>query len=265
MGVPPLGRSIPTVAVDGLPIACLTEDETIDRLLRWLGESGSRRVATVNLDFLALAHRDDELRRALRSADLLTADGAPLVWLGRRAVPERVAGSELVEPLVAAAARDRRSVYLLGGPDGVGRAAADLLVARHPGLRIAGVSSPFVDLDDHEGCRRIAAEVRASGADLLLVALGCPKQDLFLTRHLAATGARVGIGIGCTLELLTGAHVQAPVWMRRTGLEWLFRLTREPRRLAPRYLRDLVHLSRLVVGRLTRLSTSSPSKTELLP
>lgn len=265
MGIPPLGTAIPTVDLDGLPIACLTAEQTVARLARWLGEARPRRVATVNLDFLALARRDDELRRALRCADLLTADGAPLVWLGRRAVPERVAGSELVEPLVAAAARDRRSVYLLGGPDGVGRQAADLLVARHPRLRVAGVSSPFVDLDDHDGCRRIAADVRAAGADLLLVALGCPKQDLFLARHLAATGARVGIGIGCTLELLTGAQVQAPVWMRRTGLEWLFRLTREPRRLAPRYLRDVAHLSRLVVGRLARLSTASPSKTELLP
>lgn len=233
---------VPTTRIAGVPISCLSTAATMSLLRRWLGEGRSRRVATANVDFLCRAQQDAALRAALCSADLVTADGMPLVWWSRwteRAVPERVTGSDMLEPLVAAAAQDGRSVYFLGGAPGVAQGAAELLQERHPSLRIAGVDSPAIDLADAAGNRAVAARVRATGASLLLVALGCPKQELFLQHYLAATGAAVGIGVGASFDFLVGRVARAPRAMQKVGLEWLFRAATEPRRLGRRYLGNL--------------------------
>ncbi len=240
---------IPCVTIEDIPIARLNFRETVATLGRWLDGERPRRIATANLDFLALGARDRELAEALRTADLVTPDGEPVVWLSRlrgAPCPERVAGSDLVLPVVGEAARRGRSVYLLGGAPGAAQGAASHLRARFPALRIAGVAAPRLDLDDDSACRAAAEAVARSGADLLLVALGCPKQDLFLKHHIGRSGCRVGIGVGASLDFLAGSYRRAPQALQRLKLEWLFRLLQEPRRLAGRYALDLLYLTQVV-------------------
>lgn len=246
---PRAAAPVPTVELGGIPVSRLGFEDTIALILRWMEEGQPRRVATANLDFLELSHRDPELHEALRTADLVTADGTPLVWLSRmhkRPIDERVAGSDLVPRLFAECARAGRSIYVFGGMPGVGEEVVQRMGERFPDLRIAGQSSPMVDLGDEVGCRRIAQEIRRTEPDLILVALGCPKQDLFLARYAHVIGRGVGIGIGATLDFLAGKVQRAPAWLGPLCLEWVYRLAQEPRRLGGRYARDARHMLRLL-------------------
>lgn len=250
MQTSPPKSTVPCTEIRGISVSRLGFDATRAIAARWLERPAPRRIATANLDFLFLASRIPELRDALRTADLVVADGQPLLWLARllgRPIAERVAGSDLTEPLVREAARRGQSVYFLGGDDGVGFEAAEALRARIPELRVAGIDSSRIDLDDEATCRAAVDRIRASGADLLLVALGCPKQDLFLARWLDRTGCRLGIGVGATLDFLAGRVRRAPMLWQRLSLEWAYRLAQEPRRLARRYFNDATFLLAEVV------------------
>lgn len=234
--------------LEGVRISRLNLSETVVRLGEWLEGSQPRRVATANLDFLRIARRNLALKDALDGCDLVTADGAPLVWLSRLTktrISERVAGSDLVVPLVQEAARRGASVYLLGGGAEVAKKAAAALRERVPGLRILGAEGPEVRMEDEGQCEEIAERVRRRGPDLLLLALGCPKQELFAARYGERCGARVTLGVGATFDFLAGTKRRAPRVMQRGGIEWLFRLVQEPRRLGMRYLADAVFLAGL--------------------
>lgn len=229
---------------------------TLKVITAWAGGDTPRRVATANVDFLRNATRVPGLRTALRSADLVTADGFPLVVLSRligRPIHERVAGSDLVPLLARSLASEGHSVYLLGGRPGVGRQAARRLQQLAPDLVVAGISAPFINWSDDDAARAVARDIRASGARVVLVALGSPTQELFLERWLEHTGCSVGIGVGATLDFLAKPGSRAPRWMQRLGLEWAHRLLREPRRLAGRYALDAAYLARLT-SREVRLS-----------
>ncbi|MEM7309041.1 MAG: WecB/TagA/CpsF family glycosyltransferase [Planctomycetota bacterium] len=253
--IPPLSAAAPESELDGIRITRLGFDGCLTRLRRWMSEDRFRRVATANADFLTQAKRHRELHLALETADMVTADGQPLVWLSRLAgtpVEERVAGSDLVLPLIAHAARTGTSVYLLGATDDVLRIVRQRFLAEHPGLEVAGVFSGRVDVDDATGMRRLAKRIELSGAGLLLVALGCPKQELFLLRYGPATGASLGIGVGASLDFLAGRSTRAPRWVQRLGLEWTHRLACEPRRLGKRYARNFAYLLRLTTSLMRR-------------
>ncbi|MEO0653104.1 MAG: WecB/TagA/CpsF family glycosyltransferase [Planctomycetota bacterium] len=235
--------------VDSIPVSRLSFGATSALLRRWLGQAQPRRVATANLDFLRLAHSDGRLRRCLQTADLVTADGWPVVALSKLTpfpVRGRVAGSDLVPALLRICAADRRRVFFLGSDPDTAATAIGRIRTEHPNLIVAGQASPFIDWDCPLAVGELLDGVREAQPDLLLVALGCPRQDLFLEQHLAATGARVGIGIGGTLDFFAGKRVRAPWILRRLGLEWSVRLLQEPTRLTGRYLRDLEHLVQLV-------------------
>jgi N-acetylglucosaminyldiphosphoundecaprenol N-acetyl-beta-D-mannosaminyltransferase len=152
-------------------------------------------------------------------------------------VPERVSGSDLAFPLLGRAARRGWRTYLLGGAPGVAEEAARRLRARLPSLVVAGTDAPRITLEpgDPEG-EAALARLRAARPDLVLVALGAPKQELWIHRHRAALGPAVAVGVGATLDFLSGRVRRAPRWVSRAGLEWLWRLGREPRRLWRRYL-----------------------------
>lgn len=257
-----------SVEIAALNISRRNFADTITLLGNWMIGDQPRRVATANVDFLRLASKNQRLRGALQSCDLVTADGQPLVWLSRligQPIPERVAGSDLAWPLLEEASRRRASVYFLGGGPGVAQRAADAARARVDGLLVAGASSPFIDWDDPAAASAVADEARASGARLLLVALGCPKQELFLQRYLARTGASVGIGVGATLDFLAGGSQRAPQWMRSSGLEWMHRLAQEPARLASRYLHDASYLLRLTGSSLSQRRSSRPAVQAPVP
>jgi N-acetylglucosaminyldiphosphoundecaprenol N-acetyl-beta-D-mannosaminyltransferase len=203
-------------------------------------------VFTPNVDHVVKAARDPALRAAYAAADLALADGMPLVWASRALgapLPGRVAGSDLVLPLARRAADRGWRVYLLGGAGGDAARAAERL--RREGVAIAGVDAAAVSLEpDGAPAAHAAAErARASRAELVYVALGAPKQELWIHRHRAALGPAVAIGVGASLAFLAGSLRRAPAWVSAGGLEWLWRLGCEPRRLWRRYLvEDLAFL-----------------------
>lgn len=233
---------LPTVILGGVPVTRLGLKPTLSVFAEWLEDAGRcRRAATANLDFLEIAGDNDELRNCLATADIVTADGEPLIWLSKlrgQPITERVAGADFVPLLVGEAARLGKSVYFLGGEDGVAQEAIDVLKERYPKLIVAGHSSPMVHLDDETGCEAIAEQVADTQADLVLVAFGCPKQDLFIERYLDTMDCRLAVGVGGTFNFIAGRIARAPAFMQRTGIEWIHRLAMEPRRLLGRYIRD---------------------------
>jgi N-acetylglucosaminyldiphosphoundecaprenol N-acetyl-beta-D-mannosaminyltransferase len=248
------------VLIAGVPVDRLDMSGALSLLDRAVRERRQTQVATVNVDFLVGAQRSAELRAVLAASEVNVADGAPVVWLSRllgRPVPERVAGTDLVPMIAAQAAREGYGIFLLGGEGGVASTAARRLAREHEGLRVAGwLEPPRAPLEDLDSASIVAA-VNQARPDVLLVAFGNPKQELWIAqnRHLLP-GVSVLIGVGCVFDLLAGRARRAPRWMQRSGLEWLHRLAGEPRRLAQRYVNDAAWLllasTRILLRRATR-------------
>lgn len=186
-----------------------------------------------------MADEDLEFRNVYAAASLRLADGMPLLWGARllgKPIAEKVSGSDLVGPLLARAARKGWRVYLLGAAPGVAEKAAAILRER-PGVHIVGVDAPFLK-DPRSAAERapIVAKIRDAAPDLILVAFGAPKQELFIHAARAELGSAVALGIGASLDFIAGNVSRAPRWISQNGLEWLYRLVKEPRRLWRRYL-----------------------------
>lgn len=202
-------------------------------------------VATLNLDHVVKLRRDPAFRAAYGRHSHVVADGNPIVWLNRLAgqPTELVPGSDLVDPVAALAARMGAPIALVGSTEAALGAAAEALVRRHPGLKIAARIAPPMGFDpEGPGADEVIAQVRASGARVCFLALGAPKQEVFAAR---AAGDLPGVGflsIGAGLDFLSGAQVRAPRWVRAIAAEWLWRLAGNPRRLAQRYGACLVIL-----------------------
>jgi N-acetylglucosaminyldiphosphoundecaprenol N-acetyl-beta-D-mannosaminyltransferase len=220
----------------GIPIANLSEDETVEIIDKLISKGGAHYGAVVNAAKLVAANRNERLKRALLDADLITADGMSVVWASRllgKGLKERVTGIDLVERLVNRAARRGFAVYFLGAREESVRGTVDRFANEYPALRIAGFHNGYFDASDSSS---ICAAIRLSGADLLFVAMGSPKQEEWIASNIALTGARFALGVGGSFDHLSGRSKRAPRWMQRSGLEWLHRLMQEPRRLWRRYL-----------------------------
>ncbi len=248
------------VAILGIPIDCFTMDETIQYIFHlmecYASDKKSRLVCTANTDFIVNTLSWDlkktshpELLDILRKADLVTADGMPIVWTSKLlgpAIPHRVTGSDLVPKLAEQAALRKKSIYFLGGYSGSAKNASVILKDRYQGLVIAGWDSPFVHIhgkelaNAYENDEDIVARINASKADILFIAFGNPKQEIWFERNRHRLQVPVSIGIGGTFDFITGEIARAPVWMRDAGLEWLFRFIQDPRRLWKRYLVDFL-------------------------
>jgi N-acetylglucosaminyldiphosphoundecaprenol N-acetyl-beta-D-mannosaminyltransferase len=225
-------------AVLGIPLALTDYERTLD----WIdaavaaGHRGYLCVAAVHT--VMASQEDAELRSAVLGADFTVPDGQPLVWALRalgHPLEQRVYGPELMDRACARAARSGQRFFLYGGRD---QAAldqlTDALVARHPGLQIAGgYAPPFHEPDDEA----VAEAIRRSGADVVWVGIGVPKQEKWMARMRERLDAPVLIGVGAAFDFHAGLVPQAPAGMQRVGLEWLFRLWQEPRRLWRRYAR----------------------------
>jgi exopolysaccharide biosynthesis WecB/TagA/CpsF family protein len=230
----------------GAPVDDVTIAEAVDRIIEMVArgrETGRvHQVATVNVDFLVNAACDPLLLNLLQRTDLAIPDGMPIVW-GSRLVGtplrERAPGVDLLPALIERTASSGYRVCLFGAAPGVARRAADLLTRRYPGADVVGLEAPMVAPDGAMD-ESVLDRIRAVRADVVGVALGHPKQEWWIARHGPALGAPVLIGIGGTLDFLTGVTRRAPDWMQRFGLEWLHRAMSEPRRLVGRYARDFV-------------------------
>ncbi|WP_415267656.1 WecB/TagA/CpsF family glycosyltransferase [Acidovorax sacchari] len=217
-------------------------------------EGGARiRIEGLNVAKLVDARAQPLLHQALEEAELVHIDGSGvgigLHWLGASPPPRR-AGIDLMQDLCAQAARSGDSVYLLGARPAVVEAAAARLGATHPGLRIAGVRDGYFTDPEAPG---IVQEIRTSGARYLFIGISSPRKELFLQRHWNDLGVALAMGVGGSFDVLSGMLPRAPHWMQRFGMEWLFRMIQEPRRLAWRYLRtNAMFLMLLLRARLSR-------------
>jgi N-acetylglucosaminyldiphosphoundecaprenol N-acetyl-beta-D-mannosaminyltransferase len=223
-----------------LEVDALRFEEALDAVEALVARGDGGAVFTPNVDHVVLAEDDPAFREAYAAADLALADGMPLVWASRLLpvrLPERVAGADLVVPLLARAAARRWSVFVLGGAPGSAAAAA--AVARGMGVEVCGVAAPAVPADpaapDPEGDAAIV-QLREAGPGLVLVGFGAPKQELWIHRRRAALAPAVAIAVGAGIDFLAGRVRRAPPWVARAGLEWAWRLAAEPRRLWRRYL-----------------------------
>jgi N-acetylglucosaminyldiphosphoundecaprenol N-acetyl-beta-D-mannosaminyltransferase len=216
----------------------LTSAQALDAIDRLVASREGGAVFTPNVDHVVKAELNPAFRAAYQHVSLSLGDGMPLVWVSRiigRPLPERVAGSDLIVPLLRRAAARRWRVYLLGGAPGVAPAAAEML-ARDLGVLVVGWDDAQIAADGADRSGDSVARAKAAQPDLILVALGPPKQELWIARSLAAVRPAVGIGVGASLDFLVGKYRRAPAWVGRVGLEWLYRLLQEPRRLWRRYL-----------------------------
>jgi N-acetylglucosaminyldiphosphoundecaprenol N-acetyl-beta-D-mannosaminyltransferase len=208
-------------------------------------------VVTPNSDHIVRLERDEEFRAAYAHADVVTADGMPLVWasrLLREPLKERVTGADLMPRLCKEAAEHGLKVFILGGKPGIPEEAARRLQAAFPGLIVAGTCSPSFGFEqDPAENDAIVRLVSSSEADLVFVGLGSPKQEFWMHRNLGRFDSGVFLGIGAAVDFCAGKVRRAPPWMQKAGFEWLYRWTQDPLRLTKRYLADLYFL--VVLGR----------------
>jgi N-acetylglucosaminyldiphosphoundecaprenol N-acetyl-beta-D-mannosaminyltransferase len=228
------------IALLGMDLAACSEAQLLDALFGALDAQRGGWLITANLDFLRRYYKEERMQVLYAEADLRVADGMPLVWAARlqgTPVPERIAGSSLLRPLARRAAAEGRRIYFLGGEGRTAEAAAAQLAGEFPGLAVAGFSSPWLPTEPDEAAveptRQALTEARP---DIVLVALGSPKQEWLISKLRRALPACWFIGVGMSFSFTTGHRARAPLWMQRSGLEWIHRLVSEPRRLSKRYL-----------------------------
>lgn len=225
----------------GVEFACMTEYQAVAWICERTADGQGSFVITANLDHLRRCKVDDSYRELVHQADLVVADGMPLIWASRLQgpplLPERVAGSSMTIALCEEAARRGLSMFLLGGDEGVAERAALRLVEKHPAIRIAGHHCPPFGFEhDASEMDRIRTILKEARADIILVALGSPKQEKLIRDIREVSPRSCWIGVGISLSFITGDVVRAPVWVQKSGLEWLHRLVQEPRRLFKRYI-----------------------------
>jgi N-acetylglucosaminyldiphosphoundecaprenol N-acetyl-beta-D-mannosaminyltransferase len=250
-----------SVTILGVRIDRVDMAQSMARIDQFIVEGGQHRVVTVNLDYLRHSLRIPAFLDALTSADLAVADGAPVVWACRlfgRPVPERVAGVDLADRCAELAAARGYGLFLLGAGPGVAEAAAVVLRTKYPDLRVVGTITPPLGEFSQEEEQHIGECIRKARPHILLVALPTPRQELWNHRHVQEWEVPVTVGVGAAFDMLSGRVPRAPHWMQRSGLEWLFRLWLEPRRLWRRYLiHDAPVLVRVLLSRLGLRRTST--------
>ncbi|WP_245642430.1 WecB/TagA/CpsF family glycosyltransferase [Nonomuraea candida] len=228
--------------VGAIEVQALTEAEVAEHVTRGWRDGTGGAIVTANVDIVRAATRAPELAALVAGSELVVADGMPVVWAARIAglrLPDRVTGASLVFTLTGRAAREGRSVFLLGGEPGVPERAGEVLAARYPGLRVAGAYAPPFGFERDPGeLAATVALVRAAAPDLVLVGLGFPKQERVIAVLRPELPHAWYLGCGAGIPMAAGRFRRAPRALQRTGAEWLFRLALEPRRLARRYLRD---------------------------
>lgn len=229
----------------GIRIDALRMPEAVGRVLAWSRGCQERchYVVTPNVDHAVLMQENEALRAAYADADLVLADGHPLVWASRwlrQPLPERVPGSDLVPRLFDGSPADRPlRVFLLGAAPGVAMRAAENMRRRWPQVETVGVYSPPLGFEKCESeSNMILGRILLARPDVLVVGLGAPKQEIWVHRHRDRIHAKVALCVGATIDFLAGEKRRAPRWMQRTGIEWLHRMLSEPRRLVRRYAKD---------------------------
>ncbi len=225
---PRLTRAAPTLTILGCPVSRITYAEWLDLIAAWMQDGVFHHVVTLNPEMIMIARRDPVFRVVVERADLTPPDGVGLLIAARlrgESLPERVTGSDGVPLIAARAAREGWRLFLLGAAEGVAGRAADALIRRYPSLQIAGVYAGSPDPAEEDA---LVARINAANADILLVAYGAPEQDKWIARCSARLNVKMAMGIGGSLDFIAGVVPRAPQAWRRMGVEWLYRLIRQP-------------------------------------
>ena len=238
----------------GVDIDLLSMTETVQLVQQWIAapETNCKFIVTPNVDHVVKVQTDVGLQAAYKNASLIVTDGKPVVWaanfLGVN-IPGTVPGSDLVPAIFddAQLAQTPLTVFLLGAMPGVADRAREVIHSKWPMVKVVGTLSPDFGFDKNEvDSKAICAIVNASKADLLVLGLGAPKQEIWITKYAPQLSVKVSLCVGATIDFLAGEKSRAPIWMRKVGLEWLHRMLSEPKRLAKRYLVDAVVFPKLV-------------------
>ncbi len=253
---------LPVVNLLGADLHAITEEETVQIVMKELAKQRDGSIITMNLDHLGRHTRDPFCRELYHRATLHVADGMPLIWASRlqgTPLPERVTGSNLIWTLSAAAAKNKRNVFLLGGEPGTANEAADVLIEKYPGLEIAGTWCPDFGFEkSSDDMTAMTEALIAAKPDIVYVALGSPKQDKLIEILRDYLPATWWVGVGISFSFVTGDVSRAPQWMQKSGLEWVHRLSQEPSRLAKRYLlHGIPFCIRLMTSAIVRRFTMS--------
>jgi N-acetylglucosaminyldiphosphoundecaprenol N-acetyl-beta-D-mannosaminyltransferase len=232
-----------TVALFGLPITNVTMAQAVSRVEEQIRSGSTQQIATANLDFARNSLKDPYLQRVICDCSMVLPDGAPMLWassLFGAPLKQRVTGVDLIPELAKLSAERGYGIFLLGSSENSSRLASEVLTSRYPGVRIVGRYCPDVAplhaMDNEELLRRIAS----AEPDILLVAFGNPKQEMWIYRHRDRLSVPVSIGIGGALDMIAGSLKRAPKWVQKVNLEWAYRMCQEPKRLFPRYFHDAI-------------------------
>lgn len=248
--------SLAKTPVWGLDFALVTMQDVIDRADRIVALRLCQYFITANLNYLMLSSKHADLARVNADADLMIADGFPVVmrsWFNQTRLPGRVAGSDMIIELARLSAEKGYRIYFLGGAPGVAAQAASKLQSMFPSLQIAGCAAPpFRALTEAEQSK-LFSEIRDSKADILLVAFGQPKGERWIAEHHQTLNVPLSIQLGASFDFLAGTAKRAPKFWQWTGCEWLYRTLHEPKRLAPRYFGNIAYLIRSILVDLASL------------
>lgn len=238
----------PAITLMGCRIDNLSMEETLGRIEEFIRSGKPHQHVVVNVDKLVKASRDDELRGIINACALVNVDGMPVVWASRllgKPLKERVAGVDLFEALMRRSSERGWRAFLLGARAEVVAAVADTYRRRFPELVIAGWRDGYWQDEAQEA--QVAGQVRASGADLLFVAISSPKKEQFLGRWQATMRVPFAMSVGGSFDVAIGRVKRAPRWMQRAGLEWFYRFLQEPRRMFRRYFIEDMAFIRLLI------------------
>lgn len=220
----------------------LTMDETLDAIDSLIKEDNCSYVVTPNVDHIVQLEKDEELKRVYENASLILTDGKPLIWISnwyKTPIKEKISGSDLFPRVCELAAKKGYTMYLLGAAEGVADKVAKNLMDKYKGLNIVGTySPPFGFEKDKVELKKIERQIQEVHPDILIVGLGCPKQEKYMYHHCKELDVPISFGLGASIDFEAGNIKRAPRWMSEHGLEWLYRITQDPKRLAKRYLVD---------------------------
>ena len=218
----------------------LTMDEALDEIDSLIKEDKNAFVVTPNVDHIIQLERGGELVEAYKQADLILTDGKPLIWISKwygTPIKEKISGSDLFPKLCDMAAKKGYKMFFLGAAEGVAAKAAENLTKRYAGLQVVGTYSPPKGFEnDKDEMDKIRKMIKGSQPHILIVALGCPKQEFFILHNREELGVPISLGLGASIDFEAGNIKRAPKWMADHGLEWVYRITQDPKRLAKRYL-----------------------------
>lgn len=227
----------------------LTMNEALDAIDVLIQKNKNSYVVTPNVDHIVQLEAGGELYEVYKNADLILTDGKPLLWIAKwygTPIKEKLSGSDLFPLLCEMAARKNYTMFFLGAAEGVAAKAAENLMKSYPGLNVVGTySPPFGYEKDEIELHRIENMIKAANPHILIVGLGCPKQEKFIFHNKDNLGVPISLGLGASLDFEAGNIKRAPRWMADNGLEWLFRITQDPKRMAKRYLIDDLKIFKL--------------------